>query len=62
MSLCGNCSPVVCLWGCRGTLCKCGCSGDCDACIVVCVACVCVLQECEGASVTAMLVWGPGQV
>ena len=23
---------------------------------------VCVLRECEGASVTAMLVWGPGEV
>ena len=36
----------------------CGCCGDCDACTVVCVACVCV----EGARVTAMLVWGPGEV
>ena len=23
---------------------------------------VCVLRECEGARVTAMLVWGPGEV
>ena len=28
-----------------------------DACTVVCVACVC-----EGARVTAVLVWGPGEV
>ena len=31
--------------------------GDCDACTVVCVTCVC-----EGARVTAMLVWGLGEV
>ena len=23
---------------------------------------VCVLRECEGARVTAMMVWGPGEV
>ena len=36
--------------------CACGCCGDCDAYIVVCVACVCA------ARVTAVLVWGPGEV
>ena len=35
--------------------CACGCCGDCDACTVVCVAC-------EGARVTEVLVWGPGEV
>ena len=34
----------------------CGCCNDCDACTVVCVACVCAVR------VTAMLVWGPGEV
>ena len=34
-------SSLVCLRGCRGTLCGCGGCCDCDACIVVCVACVC---------------------
>ena len=31
---------LVCLWGCRGTLCGCGGCCDCDTCTVVCVACV----------------------
>ena len=40
-----------------GTLC-CGCGYcyDCDACTIVCVACV------YAARVTAILVWGPGEV
>ena len=39
--------------------CICGCGGfcDCDACTVVCVACV-MLRECEGVRLTAMLAWG----
>ena len=51
-------SSLICLRGCLGTLC--GCS-ECDACTVVCVAC----EYCErmwGARVTAMLVWGTGEV
>ena len=42
---------MVCLGGCRGTLCYgCGSCDDCDACTVVCVACVFVarLIRCEG--------------
>ena len=31
---------LVCLCGCRGTLCGCGGCCDCDACTVVCVACM----------------------
>ena len=33
-------SSWVCLWGCLGTLCECRGRDDCDACTVVCVACV----------------------
>ena len=33
-------SFLVCLSGCRGTLCGCGGCCDCEACTVVCVACV----------------------
>ena len=33
-------SYLVCLLGCRGTLCGCGGYCNCDACTVVCVACV----------------------
>ena len=39
------CWSLVCLLGCRGTLCGCGVCCDCDACTVVCVA-------------LCMLVWG----
>ena len=60
MCLCGVCSPVVVLglyvrlsWY---PMLECGCCGDCDACFVVCVACVCA------ARMTAVLVWGPGEV
>ena len=43
--------------------CGCGCCGDCDACTVMYVLFVVyVLRECEGARVTAMLVWGPVKV
>ena len=45
----------VCLCG-VSSPCACGCCGDCDACTVVCVACVCAV------SVTAVLVWGLGEV
>ena len=46
LGLCGVSSPVVvCLLGCRSSLCcECGCCGDCDACTVVCVACVCAVR------------------
>ena len=55
--LCGVSSPwFVCEVVVVPLCCECGCCGDCDACTVVCVACVC----CD--SVTAMLVWGPGEV
>ena len=44
VSLCYVCSHVVvfgvCVCVCRGTLCGCGGCCDCDACTVVCVACV----------------------
>ena len=30
--------------------------------VLLCVLHVCVLRECDGARVTAMLVWGPGEV
>ena len=33
-------SSLVCLWVCRGTICRCGGCYDCDACTVVCVACL----------------------
>ena len=33
-------SSLVCLWGCRGTLRVYGGCCDCDACTIVCVACV----------------------
>ena len=42
---------MVCMCGCRGTLCYgCGCCGDCGACTVVCVVCVlaAILLGCEG--------------
>ena len=42
---------MVCLRGCRGTICcGCGCCGDCDACIIVFVACVFAarLLGCDG--------------
>ena len=62
LGLCGVCSRVAVLglsvWLSWYLCCECGCCGDCDACTVVCVACVC----CEGARVTPMLVWGPGEV
>ena len=49
---------LVCLLGCRGTLF--GCTGccDCDTSTVVCVACVHMLRECVGVSVTERLGWG----
>ena len=43
VSLCCVCSHVVvlvCLWGCRCTLCGYGCCCDCDACTVICHACL----------------------
>ena len=59
--LCDVSSPVVVLW----SVCEvvvvpyvvaCGRCCDCDACTVDCVECVCAVR------VTAMLVWGPGEV
>ena len=44
-------SSLVCLSGCRSTLCcECGCCGDCDTCTVVCVACLSAVRVlgCEG--------------
>ena len=40
-------SYLVCLWGCRGALCRCSGCCDCDACTVVCVACVYAEREWE---------------
>ena len=60
----GMWSSLVCLWGCLGIQC-CGCGGcvDCDACTVVCVwGEVSMQRGCEGARVTAMLMWGPADV
>ena len=59
MGLC-PCVVSVVLWSalvceCRGILCGCGCCRDRDACSV-CV--VCLLIECDGARLTAMLVCG----
>ena len=50
---------LACLLGCLRTLCGYGGFGDCDAVIVMQV---CMQRECEGARVTAMLVWGTGEV
>ena len=41
---------LVCLWVWLDTLCcGCGCCGDCDGCIVVCMECECVkrVRDCE---------------
>ena len=57
------CVVSVVMWSylvCRGTLCGYGGCCDCDACTVVCVACV--YTECEGARVMAILVWGMDEV
>ena len=45
---------------CLGTLCECDECDDCDACMLF-VLCVCMLRECDGARVTAMMVWGKGR-
>ena len=55
--VCSHVSCLVCLGGCRGTIC--GCSGCCV--YAVCLLCalhVCMIRKCEGARVTTMLVWG----
>ena len=57
--LCGVCSPVVVLG--LSVCCGCVCCGDCDACTLVCVACV-YTASMGGARLTAMLVWGPREV
>ena len=52
---------LVCMWGCRGTLCGCGGCCVCDACTAVYVH-VWMLRDCDCARLTAMLVWGMGEV
>ena len=50
--LCGVCSPVVCLWGCCGTICCwCGICCDCDLC------CMCVCCEGDGNAGVGSGVW-----
>ena len=54
---------MVCLRGCRSTLCcERGYCGNCDACTVVCVACVCAVRVCEGDSNAGVGSGGGGDV
>ena len=52
---------LVCLWGCRGTLCGCVVAMTVMR-VLLFVLHVCILRECEGTRVTAMLVWGMDEV